>query len=229
LSELQVRKTESSPPLRVYDLGFRRDYGQILEFQKKLVNERINEGDQDSLILVEHDHVLTLGRSSHQENLLVKDLPVFEIERGGDVTYHGPGQLVAYPIISLQRKAIGVRQFVELLEDSIIETLTAFELRNATGMLGKQTGVWIDGKRKVASIGVAVSHWVTYHGLALNVSTDLSYFQKIRPCGFDSTVMTSISKELGGTQIDMERAKHLLLQALSKRLAEEPVYCSEMS
>lgn len=214
--------------MQVYDLGFRRDYGQILEFQKKLVNERINDRVQDSLLLVEHDHVLTLGRSSHLENLLVKDLPVFEIERGGDVTYHGPGQLVAYPIISLQRKSLGVRQFVELLEDSIMETLCAFELRNASGMLGKQTGVWIDGKRKIASIGVAVSHWVTYHGLALNVSTDLSYFQKIKPCGFDSTIMTSISKELGGTQIDMGRVKYLLLHAVSKRLAENPVVCSEM-
>ncbi len=214
--------------MQVYDLGFRKDYGQIWEFQKKLVNERINDRVQDSLILVEHDHVLTLGRSSHLENVLVKDLPVFEIERGGDVTYHGPGQLVAYPIILLERKSLSVRQFVELLEDSIIETLSALELRNASGMLGKQTGVWIDGKRKIASIGVAVSHWVTYHGLALNVSTDLSYFQKIKPCGFDSMIMTSISKELGGSQIGMGRVKHLLIQALSKRLAEDPVVRSEM-
>jgi lipoyl(octanoyl) transferase len=220
---LELEKVASRPPLLVYDLGFRKEYGHILEFQKKLVQERIQGATQDSLILVEHDHVLTLGRSSHLENLLIKDLPIFEIERGGDVTYHGPGQLVAYPIVSLEKKSLGVRQFVELLEDAVVETLAASGLGNAKGMLGKQTGVWIEGKRKIASIGVAVSHWVSYHGLALNVNTDLSYFQKIKPCGFDSMIMTSMSKELGGGQIEMSRVKDLLVRSLSRRLAGDAV------
>src|SRR5579862_5090996 len=100
----------------VYDLGFAKDYDFVWQFQKTLVEKRIAHEVPDCLILVEHDHVLTLGRSSHFDNILVEELPKFEIERGGDVTYHGPGQLVAYPVISLQERSLGVRQYVELLE-----------------------------------------------------------------------------------------------------------------
>ena len=169
----------------------------------------------DSLVLVEHDHVLTLGRSSHFDNILVEGLPKFEIERGGDVTYHGPGQLVVYPIISLQ-EILGVRQYVELLEAIISDTLDYFELRS-NGKVGQLTGVWIDDKRKIASIGVAASHWVTYHGFALNVNTDLTYFQKIKPCGFESGIMTSVRKELGRETVDMSEVKKLILKASSER------------
>lgn len=228
MTKLELRSFESRSPLQVYDLGFRKDYKQIWDFQKKLVSERIEDKVNDSVILVEHDHVLTLGRSSHLENVLVKDLPVYEIERGGDVTYHGPGQIVMYPIISLERHSLGVRQFVELLEDSIIEAISVFGVKNAKGMLGKQTGVWIDDKRKIASIGVAVSHWVSYHGLALNVNTDLSYFQKIKPCGFESAVMTSISKELAGKRIDMVKVRSSLLEAFLNRLGAKPMISSAM-
>ena len=205
---------------QVYDLGFVKDYKLVWDFQKELLGKRIERSIPDSLILVEHDHVITLGRSSHLENIMIRDLPIFEIERGGDVTYHGPGQLVAYPIVSLQEKNLGVRQFVELLEASVIDAITELGIKNAEGKLGQATGVWIDNKRKIASIGVAVSRWVTYHGLALNVNTDLSYFQKIRPCGFESTVMTSLSKELLVERIDMSKVKLGLADSFSRRLKE---------
>ncbi len=199
----------------LYDLGFSNDYQIVWDFQKSLVEKKIRSEIPDSLILVEHDHVLTTGRGSHIENILVQDLPKYEIERGGDVTYHGPGQLVAYPIVSLTERGLGVRQYVELLENVISDALLKFNIRSE-GKLGSLTGVWVDGKRKIASIGVACSHWVTYHGLALNVSTDLSYFQKIKPCGFDSSVMTSFAKELGHT-IEMDEVKREIVRSFSKR------------
>ena len=202
----------------VYDLGFVQDYKKVWDFQKQILERRIANQIPDSIIFVEHDHVITLGRSSHLENVLVKDLPTFEIERGGDVTYHGPGQLVVYPILSLEKMSLGVRQFVELLESILVQALVKLGVSNASGKLGKETGVWIDNSRKIASIGVAVSHWVSYHGLALNVSTDLTYFQKINPCGFDAGIMTSVSKETGRS-VEVEEAKKQVLEAFRLRLA----------
>ncbi len=216
--ELVEPSSENGQGLGVYDLGFSEDYKAVWDFQKELVSQRIEGRIPNSVILVEHNHVLTLGRSSHLENVLVKDLPIFEIERGGDVTYHGPGQLVAYPVVSLQYGNLGVRQFVQLLESAIIETVSSFGVTEAEGKLGQQTGVWIENKRKIASIGIAVSHWVTYHGLALNVNTDLSYFQKIKPCGFESSVMTSLSKELSVESVDMNQVKNLLLDSLAQKI-----------
>jgi lipoate-protein ligase B len=189
----------------------------IWDFQKKLVERRINGEISDSLILVEHDHVLTLGRNSHEENILMSGLPRFEIERGGDVTYHGPGQLVAYPIISLTANNLGVRPYIERLEKVVIDSMSTYGL-TTVGKLGPLTGVWVEGKRKIASIGVAVSHWVTYHGLALNVTTDLSYFQKIKPCGFEAAVMTSLEKELGRSP-NLIEAKEKILASFSANFA----------
>jgi lipoate-protein ligase B len=211
-------RTGSENTLEVHDLGFVHDYQSIWEFQKRLVDQRVDCLIPDSLIVVEHDHVLTLGRGTHSENVLVRDLPIFEIERGGDVTYHGPGQLVLYPVISLQRRNLGVRQFVELLERCVVKALLTFGLENVSGKLGSETGVWIGNKRKIASIGVAVSHWVTYHGLALNVNTDLSYFRKIKPCGFESTIMTSLARELSVDKVDMVDVKNRVLRSFSNEL-----------
>lgn len=202
----------------VYDLGFVRDYKEVWDFQKSILEKRIANEIPDSLVLVEHDHVITLGRSSHTKNVLTKDLPTFEIERGGDVTYHGPGQLVVYPIFSLEQMSLGVRQFVELLESILVEALARLGVPNATGKLGKDTGVWIEDTRKIASIGIAVSHWVSYHGLALNVSTDLTYFQKINPCGFNASIMTSVSRE-NGSRVEVEEAKKQVLEAFGSKLA----------
>jgi len=201
----------------VVDLGVQENYEKVWNLMKETVQKRISGDVPDSLMIVEHGHVLTMGRSSHSENVLLKDLPSFEIERGGDVTYHGPGQLVCYPVVSLNERGLGVRQYVELLEKCIIATLREIGIPNLEGKLGNETGVWVEGKRKIASIGVAVSHWVTYHGFALNVNTDLSYFQKIRPCGYDASVMTSVAKELSVKEYSFEDVK----QRVKKNLAIE--------
>ncbi len=209
----QLQHERPKRPGLLYDLGFISDYKIVWDFQKKLLERRIVEEIPDSLILVEHDHVLTMGRNSHEENILANGLPRFEIERGGDVTYHGPGQLVAYPITSLTASKLGVRQYVELLERVVIDALAPFGL-SSVGKLGPLTGVWVDGKRKIASIGVACSHWVTYHGLALNVNTDLSFFQKIKPCGFEAGIMTSMEKELTHP-VEMVRVKEKIVESFS--------------
>ncbi len=201
--------------VRVLDLGFEESYEMVWNLQKEIVSQRIAGKTSDTLIIVEHGHVITLGRSSHNENILLKDLPSFEIERGGDVTYHGPGQLVCYPIISLTERGLGVRQYVELLEQCIIRTLEEIGIPDSQGKLGNETGVWVDGKRKAASIGVAVSHWVTYHGFALNVNTDLSYFQKIKPCGFDANVMTSVARELSVREYDFADVKARIVKNMA--------------
>lgn len=164
--------------------------------------------------MVEHSHVLTTGRNGRKENILKRDLPIFEIERGGDVTYHGPGQLVVYPIISLTDYSLGVKQYVEKLELVLVDVLAHFGIISE-GKLGEKTGVWVDDLRKIASIGVATSHWTTYHGFALNVNTDLSYFEKINPCGFESSVMTSMSKELG-RPVEMAQIKDRVVSSFSK-------------
>jgi lipoyl(octanoyl) transferase len=171
----------------------------------------------DTLVLVEHPDVITLGRSAKTSNILAPEaMPVVPIERGGDVTYHGPGQLVAYPIFLLREDERDLHRFLRNLEEAVIRTVADFGL-SATRRPGK-TGVWTadapDG-RKLASIGVAVRKWVTLHGLALNVATDLSRFAAINPCGFDAAVMTSMARELE-TPVDVGTVK----TALGRRLGE---------
>lgn len=197
----------------LYDLGSSTDYKHVWEYQKQIVAKRTASMMPDTLILTEHSHVLTIGRNGHAENLLEEGLPLFQIERGGDITYHGPGQLVAYPIISLENYSLGVKQYVQLLEKVIVDVLREYGI-DSEGRLGEETGVWTNSGRKVASIGVAVSHWVTFHGFALNVSTNLSYFDKINPCGFDSRVMTSMEKELGKA-VEMSDVKQRVVKHFS--------------
>jgi lipoyl(octanoyl) transferase len=180
------------------DLGF-RDYRETLHLQQKLVAARQAGEIADTLVLVEHPDVITLGRSAKTGNVLSPgDIPVIAIERGGDVTYHGPGQLVAYPIFLLGEDERDMHRFLRNLEEATLRAVADFGLC-ATRRPGK-TGVWTsDGPdgRKLASIGVAVRKWVTLHGLALNVSTNLARFATIHPCGFDAAVMTSMERELG--------------------------------
>ncbi len=200
--------------INLYDLGFSDDYRYVWNLQKQIVEKRNLGLASNSLIIVEHDHVLTMGRNGNLQNILVRDIPVFSIERGGDVTYHGPGQIVFYPIISLSEYSLSIKQYVERLEKVLVNSLLRFGLPSE-GKLGEQTGVWIGGKRKIASIGIATSHWTTYHGFALNVNTDLSHFARIRPCGFDSQVMTSMASELG-VSVKMEEVKRELISAFSE-------------
>jgi lipoyl(octanoyl) transferase len=176
---------------RVLELG-RVDYGAALELQQQLVGERKQGIISDHLLLLEHEHVVTLGRNGHMENLLASEevmeragISFYPTDRGGDVTYHGPGQLVGYPILDLREWKRDVGAFVRGVEQAIIDTLADFGI--AGDRIPKLTGVWVDG-RKVAAIGVHISRWVTSHGFALNVSTDLSYFQYIVPCGLTKPV-----------------------------------------
>jgi len=168
------------------DFG-RMEYGKALGLQKELAAARARGEIPDALILVEHDHVVTLGRKTTQANFKRQDIPVFEVERGGDATYHGPGQLVGYPIVLLTDH--DVRRHVRNMEEAIIRTARVFGIEGER--LQGHPGVWVRGK-KLASIGVAVTDWVTYHGFALNVNTDLSFFELIRPCGLDPSAMTSM-------------------------------------
>jgi len=174
------------------DFG-RMEYGRALELQKELVQRRARGEIPDSLILVEHDHVITLGRKTTPANFKPQDIPLFQVERGGDATYHGPGQLVGYPIILLADH--DVRRHVRNMEEAVFRTARSYGIEGER--VEGHPGIWVKG-RKLASIGVAVTEWVTYHGLALNVNTDLSYFELIRPCGLDPSTMTSMQKLTGG-------------------------------
>jgi lipoyl(octanoyl) transferase len=178
-------------PWRVLDLGT-RGYAETREDQLELVAQRQRDEVPDTLLLVEHPHVFTLGRSrAAVANVIAPgDVPVIEIERGGDVTYHGPGQIVAYPIVLLRDGERDLHQFLRNLEEAVIRTSARFGL--VAGREPGKTGVWTGGK-KLCSMGIACRKWVTFHGLALNVTTDLAYFHRINPCGFDSDVMRSLA------------------------------------
>lgn len=186
-------------------------YGPVWELQKRLVAER-SEGrlGEDALILVEHDHVITLGRKTTSENFKPQDIPVFQVERGGDATYHGPGQLVGYPIVRLATP--NVQRFVRDLEEVLIRATKSFGVD--TDRLEGHPGVWVGG-HKVASIGVAVTNWVTYHGFALNVNTDLSYFGLIKPCGLDPDKITSMEAVLGKS-VPLEEVKAEVVQRFAE-------------
>jgi lipoyl(octanoyl) transferase len=186
--------------LQVEYLG-RRAYGEVLELQRAFAAERIAGTRPDTLLLVEHDPVVTLGRSTKREHLLLSEkalaargVELFDIERGGDVTFHGPGQLVGYPIFDLQRHKPDLHWYLRQVEQALIEALATYDI--VGGRVEKYTGVWVEN-RKIASIGVHARSWVTWHGFALNVSTDLSYFDMMVPCGIPQVTMTSISRELG--------------------------------
>jgi lipoyl(octanoyl) transferase len=187
-------------PLRVEDLGL-RPYGETLEIQREMRRRRI-EGTlaEDVLLLVEHPPVVTLGRGTRASSLPLtpaglerRGVEVFEVERGGDVTLHAPGQLVGYPILDLQQHRQDLHWYLRSLEDVLIQALGGLGIE-ADRNPGR-TGVWTSG-RKIASIGIHVKQWVTLHGFALNVTTDLDLFDLIVPCGIPQVVMTSVAAEL---------------------------------
>lgn len=189
-------------PLRVVELG-RRRYGEVLELQRELCRRRASgEITDDLLLLVEHDPVITLGRSTRTSSLLTPPgelaragVELFEVERGGDVTWHGPGQLVGYPIFDLRGHRPDLHWYLRELEAVLIDALgdLGISAERNPGL----TGVWTRG-RKIASIGIHVKQWVSFHGFALNVVNDLSGFGLIVPCGIDNVVMTSVARELAG-------------------------------
>ena len=178
-------------------------YLEILALQRELVKLRQGQSIPDTLLLVEHEPVITLGRRgsarnilSSSEELASQGIKVHQVERGGDVTYHGPGQLVGYPVIDLAERKIGVRQFVDLLEETIILTLVDFDIH--AGRQSQHRGVWVEDL-KVAALGVAMKRWVSFHGFALNVSPDLDHYCHINPCELHHEQVTSMARLLGRT------------------------------
>jgi lipoate-protein ligase B len=203
---------------RLVDWGL-VDYAAARERQLELVVARQRGEAPDTLVFVEHPHVITVGRkrAALANVLAAGDVPVLEIERGGDVTYHGPGQLVAYPIVQLEEGEKDLHRFLRHLEDGIIGAVAALGV--TAGRRAGATGVWV-GAEKLASIGIACRRWVTFHGLALNVATDLDMFQRINPCGFDAGVMTSLTRLLGRA-VTVAEVQPLLARALGDALGRD--------
>ncbi len=201
-------------PARLRDLGVFA-YEETYALQKALVAERQAGAIPDTLVLVEHPHVVTLGRRrTSRDNVVRFDMPVVEVERGGDVTYHGPGQLVGYPILFLDEDERDVHVLLRNIEEGLIRAAQAFGLD--AGRRDKHTGVWV-GDRKLVSIGVAVRQWVSFHGFALNVSTELDRFRSINPCGFDAGVMTSMC-ELLGRAVSLDEVKPVVVREVGAAL-----------
>ena len=214
----------SSPDRRALHLSLgRADYGWTLDLQRTLHARRKDGVAPDVVITVEHNPVITFGRTGSREHLLAspsdlrrEGIEVFEVERGGDVTYHGPGQLVVYPIVDLRGHGRDVKGFVRGLEDAMIATLA--DLGIGAGRKDGYPGVWVSD-RKIASIGVYVNGWVTRHGLALNVAVNPAHFALIRPCGL-SVEMVSICDLLGRT-VFLDRVRDTLLERLAERFGWE--------
>jgi lipoyl(octanoyl) transferase len=183
--------------------------------------KQAGEEYENHIILCEHPHVYTLGRSGKEGNMLLSEeqlqkigATLYHIDRGGDITYHGPGQLVCYPILNLEEFSLGLKEYVHLLEEAVIRVCASYGI--TAGRLEKATGVWLEGDtpraRKICAIGVRSSHFVTMHGLALNVNTDLRYFSYIHPCGFVDKGVTSLRQEL---------KREVSLSEVKERLCEE--------
>ena len=181
------------------------------------------------IVLCEHPHVYTLGRSGKEGNMLLSEeqlhkigASLYHIDRGGDITYHGPGQLVCYPILNLEEFSLGLKEYVHLLEEAVIRVCASYGI--TAGRVEKATGVWLDGDspraRKICAIGVRSSHYVTMHGLALNVNTDLRYFSYIHPCGFIDKGVTSLRQELKH-EVPMDEVKQRLEGELNRLLNEK--------
>lgn len=203
-----------------------KEYKETWEFQQEIQDNLIRAKNVDnnapalpSLIFVEHPHVYTLGKSGKENNLLINPeflssihATFFRTDRGGDITYHGPGQLVGYPVLDLDRLGIGAKTYIQRMEESIIQLLNEFDIDG--DRLEGATGVWVRSEeppvmRKICAIGVKISRGITMHGFALNVNTDLSYFSWINPCGITDKGVTSIQKQTG-SPVEMEKVKRIL-------------------
>ena len=222
------------------------DYQQAWDYQEQLLkkvtevktlNRSLPEAEQhptpNYLLLCQHPHVYTLGKSGHEEHLLLdqqglaeKEATFYKINRGGDITYHGPGQLVAYPILDLENFFTDIHKYLRLLEEAVILTLADYGIQ--AGRIPGLTGVWLDfeeqhNPRKICAMGVKCSRWITMHGLALNVNTDLAYFGNIVPCGISDKAVTSMEKELGSAvplpEVEEKLLKHFE-QLFEARLLE---------
>lgn len=217
--------------IEVRDLGLKdyketwdeqeRLFKEILDLKVKNRRENTKRETPNYLLSVEHPHVYTLGKSGDISNLLInekqleeKGASFYKINRGGDITYHGPGQMVIYPILDLDNFFTDIHKYLRLLEEAVILVLQDFGIK--AGRSEGETGVWLDVgtpfARKICAMGVRASRWVTMHGLALNVNADLGYFDNIVPCGIKEKAVTSLNVELGKTTVDMEEVKKRFLE-----------------
>ena len=193
----------------------RKSYKAVWDLQKEMQQQRIKGEIEDTLILVEHDPVYTLGKNANEDHLLQsrdESVDVFNIERGGDITFHGPGQLVGYPILDLSNYKKSVSWYMRTLEQVLIDTLIEFKItaQQNDGL----TGVWV-GDEKIAALGVRISRWVTMHGFALNVNPDLSFYDGIIPCGIFDHGVTSMEQLLGETQ-NNDNVKNMVIEKFNK-------------
>ncbi len=214
------------------DLGL-IDYKKAWDYQEELHQEivKIKSGKTDKkiinrIIFCEHPHVFTLGKSGKENNLLINNsilesinATFYRINRGGDITYHGPGQIVGYPIFDLEQFKIGAKDYIFKLEESIIKTLREYDI--SSKRIKGATGVWIDSgsvvnTRKICALGIRISKYITMHGFALNVDTDLKYFDYINPCGYTDKGVTSIKKEIGYAPAIEEVKKRILSQIINE-------------
>lgn len=202
------------------------EYGEALKKQEEMFHKAIEkklagQTVENRMIVCEHPHVYTLGKSGKENNMLLSEaalkamnVPLFHINRGGDITYHGPGQLVSYPIFDIDQFGLGLKDYIDHIEQAVIDVCATYGIE--AGRLHGATGVWLEPDtrraRKICAIGVQSSHYVTMHGLALNVNTDMSYFHNINPCGFVDKGVTSIAIECG-RHIDMAEVKERLYKA----------------
>lgn len=202
---------------------------QTVLFEALVEAKKQGKSTDGRIITCQHPHVYTIGRSGKEQNMLMSEQQLqrigatyYHIDRGGDVTYHGPGQLVCYPILDLENYGLGLKGYVHLLEEAVISVCAFYGI--PAGRVEKATGVWLDGDgpkaRKICAIGVRSSHYCTMHGLALNVNTDLRYFSYINPCGFVDKGVTSLQKELG-REVSFEEVRERLLYELKKYLPNE--------
>ncbi|MDG5799477.1 lipoyl(octanoyl) transferase LipB [Marinilabiliaceae bacterium ANBcel2] len=212
------------------------DYQKAWDYQKEIFNTVWRDKEYNSknseqkretthhLIFCEHPHVYTLGKSGAESNLLINDqflkkvnATYYKTDRGGDITYHGPGQIVGYPIFNLEELNIGLKEYIYQLEEVVIDTLKEYNIKSER--LAKATGVWIDtdkpNARKICAIGVKASRYISMHGFALNVNTNLSYFDYINPCGFTDKLVTSMEKELNG-KVAQNEVSSLLLKNIER-------------
>lgn len=189
-------------------------------FDRQIDNKQNKLPTENNLIFCEHPHVYTIGKSGNAGNMLIDDgtVPVYRTDRGGDITYHGFGQIVGYPVFDLESLSIGLREYITRLEEAVIRLLGDYDIEG--GLYAEGTGVWIDTAlpsktRKICAIGVRSSRYVTMHGFALNVNTDLSYFGRINPCGFTDRGVTSMKKELGKS-LDIDEVKQKLFKHIEE-------------
>ena len=225
------------------DLGY-KDYKQTWDYQEALLKETVSQkidnkrnnqqqATKNHFLFVEHPHTFTLGKSGNVSNLLAnqkilteKRANYYKINRGGDITYHGPGQVVGYPILDLDNFFTDIHKYLRLLEEMVIRTLSEYGLKAARSK--SETGVWIDVDtpfaRKICAMGIRASRWVTMHGFALNVNTDLTYFDMIIPCGIRGKSVTSLKAELNGQEVSMQAVKKKLTHHFAALFEAEIVY-----